>query len=259
MAATRGDEIGTHALSPPRPIIACATSLARGIMGRFGAAHDWSHVCRVMANAESLIADLAGRSPLSPPVVDRELVILGCILHDVANPRYAAATFTTPDAVVSLCMGYLVDRAHLVDEPERFAKLERIVRCASRADPADGPGAPPTPCIELDLVRDADRLDALGPVGIARACMIGADRGWTLVGPRTPTVAEWVAAGRPALPPDGTVAAYLYGQVLAGPASTLATAAARARAVPLVSHVESYLDALVAQVRCAAEAVAKHG
>lgn len=252
MAATHDDEVGARALSLPRPIVACATSLARGIMGRFGAAHDWSHVRRVMANAESLIADLAGRSRLSPPVIDRELVTLGCILHDVANPLYAAATFTTPDAVVSLCMGYLADRAHLVDEPERFAKLERIVRCVSRADPGDGPGAPSTPCIELDLVRDADRLDALGPVGIARACMIGADRGWTLVGPHTPTVAEWVAAGRPTLPPDGTVAAYLYGHVLAGPASTLATAAARARAPPLVSHVESYLDALVAQARSAA-------
>lgn len=252
MAATHGDEVSVHALSPARPIVACATSLARGIMGRFGTAHDWSHVRRVVANAESLMADLAGQSPLPPPVIDRELVILGCILHDVANPLYAAATFTTPDAIVSLCMGYLADRAHLVDEPERFAKLERIVRYASRVDLANGPDAPSTPCIELDLVRDADRLDALGPVGIARACMVGADRGWTLVGPHTPTIAEWVAAGRPALPPDGTVAAYLYGQVLAGPASTLATAAARARAPPLVSHVESYLDALVAQARCAA-------
>ncbi|AVK74568.1 Phosphohydrolase [Pandoravirus quercus] len=253
--ATHGDETDKRHLadSSVRPIVACASWLARGIMGRFGAAHDWSHVTRVMANAEALIADLASDPSAAAPTIDSELVTIGCILHDVANPLYAAMTFTTPDDIVALCVRYLVDRAHLVNEPERLAKLEYIIRHASRAELPDhciveAPAAQ-SDFIELDVVRDADRLDALGPVGIARACMIGADRGWTLVGPHTPTVAEWAAAGRPALSPDGTVAAYLYGQVLAGPASTLATSAARARAPPLVAHVESFLDALVAQAR----------
>ncbi|AGO83635.1 Phosphohydrolase [Pandoravirus salinus] len=233
-----------------RPIVACAISLARGIMGHFGAAHDMSHVDRVVANARSLVSGLVVDS--SPTTaIDTELVVLGCILHDVANPLYATMTFTTPEAIVSLCAQYLVDRGHLVDEPERLAKLKRIMRHASYVDPAEHAATEseqPT-FVELDLVRDADRLDGLGPVGVARACMIGAYHGWTLVGPHTPTVAEWIATGRPVLPVDGTVAAYLYGRVLSGPTSTLATLQARALAAPLVAYVESYLDALVAQNR----------
>lgn len=235
-----------------RPVVACAASLARGVLHHVGAAYDWAHVERTVAHAEAIV------DALGDDTIDRELVVLGCMLYDTVNPRYASSIFSTPEALASSYIDYLTDRAHLRDRPERLAKLDCILQRAavdngdpsSTVTPPDAGGTrDETSFVELNVVCDAHRLDSLGAVGVARACMLGAGRGWTLVGPRTPSVAEWIDAGRPALRPDGTVAAYLYGCVLAGPRFVLATVPARVMAQPLVAQLESHLDALIVQAR----------
>lgn len=126
-------------------------AIAAAIPGDDGA-HDTSHLHRVWRNARALLSD--------HPEADALVVMAACYLHDIVNlpknhpERHLASRQAAQQAVRELAAagfpaGLLPGVAHAIETHSFSAGL-----------------APAT--IEAKIVQDADRLDALGAVGLAR-------------------------------------------------------------------------------------------
>jgi uncharacterized protein len=118
--------------------------------------HDWFHVERVWKNAKLIAATELG--------ADLFTIELGALLHDIADSKFHAGDET---------LGPRVARQFLVDQqvlPETIDHVEQIIRNISFKG---GHGQCLFKSAELDIVQDADRLDALGAIGIARTFNYG--------------------------------------------------------------------------------------
>ena len=130
--------------------------------------HDFHHLRRVRALALRLAPALG-----ADPVVTE----LGAWLHDVADPKLNPA----PEAGRKALAGFL-DGLGL--SPERRAKVEEVAERVSFGHELAGDARPKSP--ELMAVQDADRLDAIGAIGIARAFAYGGAKGQAMHDPELP-------------------------------------------------------------------------
>ena len=120
--------------------------------------HDFEHTLRVWRNA-MLIAE-------TEPECDREAVALTALLHD-ADDHKLFATENNANA-----------RRFLEDHGITGEKAERICEAVNSVSFSKNRGKrPETP--EGRIVQDADRLDAIGAVGIARTFAYGGKHGRT--------------------------------------------------------------------------------
>ncbi|WP_313235023.1 HD domain-containing protein [Sporosarcina ureae] len=126
-----------------------------GIYNKFDASHDLDHINRVMKNAEKILA--------TEPGADELVVRLAVLLHDVEDAKYKE-----------------VHEATTVELLEKIGATQQItdnVISAIDSVSFSGGNAKDITSIEGAIVRDADRLDAIGAVGIARAFAFGGARG----------------------------------------------------------------------------------
>lgn len=145
------------------------------------AAHDAAHVERVVANAQALATVEHAR---------REVVLPAAWLHDCAtvpkdSPQRAAASRLAAAQAVAWLREW--------DYPAEF--LPGIAH-AIEAHSFSAGIAPGT--IEARVVQDADRLDALGAVGLARCLMLGGALGRPLYAAEDPWCEERPADDRAA-------------------------------------------------------------
>jgi uncharacterized protein len=124
-------------------------------------AHDASHLDRVWRNAQSLLTDY--------PEADVLVVLAACYLHDLVNlPKNDPAR-----ATASRLSGELArERLPALGFP--FEKLDAVVH-AIEAHSFSAAIVPRT--LEAQIVQDADRLDGLGLVGLARMFYISGRMG----------------------------------------------------------------------------------
>jgi uncharacterized protein len=120
----------------------------------FDASHDWQHIERVLANADRIMEKEAA---------DPFIVELAILLHDVSDPKYKEGD-SDPESEI-------LDSLDLSVEQKR--RITDIIRQVSFKG---GNGEAPS-SIEAKVVQDADRLDAIGAVGIARTFAYGGARG----------------------------------------------------------------------------------
>jgi uncharacterized protein len=129
--------------------------------------HDWWHVHRVWRTAVEI-----GREEGA----DLYVVQLAALLHDIAD-----AKFHDGDEEIGPRTAADWLRSLNVDEPT-IAHVSQIIRDMS----FKGAGVPtPMPTREGRVVQDADRLDALGAIGMARAFAYGGSRGRVLYDPES--------------------------------------------------------------------------
>ncbi|OAA68666.1 HD domain protein [Niveomyces insectorum RCEF 264] len=188
------------------PLVEAVTAAVRAHMTRYDGSHDFHHIRRVVGLARHLTAAEEARGV----VVNRRLVVLAALLHDVGDHKYAD---------VSVDEGTPGERGHgqhpgdedgATLDPASASVAAVLRRCAAVA--AASPAATATAACPPDLVRqvclvcrhvswstetktaasaaataalaarhpelaivqDADRLDALGAVGLARCFAFGA-------------------------------------------------------------------------------------
>jgi uncharacterized protein len=125
------------------------------------AIHDFDHVLRVLALAERL-AHAEG--------ADLEIVRTAVLLHDVA--RVQETDRMTHDHAQT---GAEMARHLLAGHPP--AKIEAVAEAIEAHRFRSGP-APRT--IEAQVLHDADKLDAIGAIGVARAFAYGGHEGQRL-------------------------------------------------------------------------------
>lgn len=127
--------------------------------------HDWWHIERVWKNARTI----AQTEP-----ADLFIVELGALLHDIADSKFNDGNET---------IGVEKAQAFLKSLPVDDSVIEHICRIITHISFKGGNFISEFFSVELAVVQDADRLDALGAIGIARTFNYGGFRGRELYNP----------------------------------------------------------------------------
>jgi len=127
--------------------------------------HDWWHIHRVWTNAK-LIAQTENADIL--------IVELAALLHDIADSKF----HNGDEEIGPFTAGKYLRSMH-VDEAT-VEHVQQIIRHMSFKASFDKPSFTSP---ELAIVQDADRLDAIGAIGIARAFTYGGFKGRELYNP----------------------------------------------------------------------------
>lgn len=127
--------------------------------------HDWFHIQRVVKNAKEIAAG---------EEVDEFVVELGSLLHDIADYKFHNGNEAVGPA---LARDFLQQQQ--VSE-EIIQHVENIITWISFKG---GNEQQPFTSPELQVIQDADRLDALGAIGIARTFNYGGFKGRPIFDP----------------------------------------------------------------------------
>lgn len=117
--------------------------------------HDWFHIERVYHNAIHI-----GKTEK----VDLYIVALGALLHDIADSKFHNGDET---------IGPKLAREFLFQLNVDSVDIEHIVNIIENVSFKGGRTKRSFSSLELDVIQDADRLDALGAIGIARTFNYG--------------------------------------------------------------------------------------
>jgi len=129
------------------------------------AGHDWYHIERVYKNA-LLIAE--------GEACNLMIVKLGALLHDIADSK-----FNNGDETV----GPKVAREFLESQKVSEGTIQHIVNIIVNISFKGGNFEKKFTSKELEIVQDADRLDAIGAIGIARTFNYGGFKNRQLYNP----------------------------------------------------------------------------
>lgn len=125
--------------------------------------HDYYHTMRVFNNATQ-IAIKEG--------ADLEIVQIASLLHDVDDHKISPKTSQNLDNA----RDFMKENGLLGDKIEQICEIIGEISFSKNGDK-------PPKTIEGKCVQDADRLDAIGAIGIARAFAFGGSRGRYLYNP----------------------------------------------------------------------------
>lgn len=121
--------------------------------------HDWWHIERVLKNAR----DIAETEQADMLVVE-----LAALLHDIADSKFHNGNEEKGPAVAGAFL------KSIEVEPAMIIHVQNIIRYMSFKSSFD---QSVFSSIEMQIVQDADRLDAIGAIGIARAFNYGGYKG----------------------------------------------------------------------------------
>ena len=129
--------------------------------------HDWFHIERVYNNAKLIAKD---------ETVDAFIVSLGALLHDIADSKFHDGDETVGPRVARSFL-----EKHKVPQ-DVILHVENIINHISYKSSLSGEQTFSSP--ELDVIQDADRLDAIGAIGIARCFNYGGFKNRALYDPK---------------------------------------------------------------------------
>jgi len=117
--------------------------------------HDWWHIYRVWKNAQLLLQE---------EDANQLVVELGALLHDIADSKFHDGDETIAPKKA---------RAFLESIQVEENIIQHVIEIINNISFKGGKVEQTFNSIELDIVQDADRLDALGAIGIARTFNYG--------------------------------------------------------------------------------------
>ena len=128
--------------------------LVKDIYNNMDASHDFQHIERVYENALTILK--------TEPTANEKIVRLAVLLHDVSDSKYATDK-SNEDRILN----------ELQLSANEIAHVKSVIAEVS----FNGGNELPATSLESKIVRDADRLDAIGAVGIARTFAYGGAKG----------------------------------------------------------------------------------
>ena len=132
----------------------------------YDSGHDWWHIMRVR--------NLAGIINSHEKSEDSFIVDMGALLHDFADSKFNGTSEKDDFDILS---DYLIANKLDYDSVLRLENIVRHVSFSSRNKTGKKEDA------LLDIIQDADRLDAIGAIGIARAFNYGGFRNNVIYSP----------------------------------------------------------------------------
>ncbi|KAL7929632.1 hypothetical protein V8C35DRAFT_314835 [Trichoderma chlorosporum] len=146
-------------------LVAKVTDYIKVYMANYDPSHDYSHIKRVVHLAQTIQAQV--------PNTNRDIVTLAALLHDVGDRKYLkpgedasrmiytaltslGASEELAEKVQAICLGVSYS-----SEIKDLAHVQNLIKQHP----------------ELAVVQDADRLDAIGAVGIGRTFTFGGAKG----------------------------------------------------------------------------------
>lgn len=136
-------------------IIEKTIEFVKNILSGAEAGHNWFHTDRVWKNAKLIYSNESG---------DRLIIELSALLHDIADSKFHEGD---EDLGPRIASDFL---ENLGLDQELITHVANIIRYMSFRS---GIGGQVFISQELKIVQDADRLDAIGAIGIARAFHYG--------------------------------------------------------------------------------------
>ena len=188
------------------------------------AAHDLSHIKRVLKNALQL-SDIEE--------TDDRIVVPAACLHDCVavakdSPQRHRGSRLAADAAAEFL-------ATIAYPGDLLAEVRHAIEAHSYS------AGIPVRSAEAAVVQDADRLDSLGAIGIARCLLVGGRLDRPLLDPEDPFCDERT-------PDDGRYTLDHFYSKLLGLPDTMQTAAGRAEAQRRADLMRRYLDDLRTEV-----------
>lgn len=135
-------------------------------MAPYDGSHDFAHILRVLGLSQTLRAQ-------NPDRYDRVTTILAALLHDVGDRKYLLPHQDSTTLVRDVLLSF--------GATDEFAnKIQTIASAVSYSSEVKDPQVVRDVIAkfpELEVVQDADRLDAIGAVGIGRVFTFGGAKG----------------------------------------------------------------------------------
>lgn len=128
--------------------------------------HDWFHTHRVFINAKRI-----AEAEIN---CDLEIVKLGALLHDIADSKFYNGDET---------VGSKMAREFLKKENANEETINHVVKIIENISFKGGNFERNFSSKELEIIQDADRLDALGAIGIARTFNYGGFKNRSIYNP----------------------------------------------------------------------------
>jgi len=147
------------------PVITQTIQFVKKTLANAEAGHDWCHIERVYKTALKI-----NETELGDPLI----VSLAALLHDIADSKFNGGD----EEVGPRIAGEFLHQLNL--EPLLIEQVQLIIRNLSFKASL---GTVTFQSKELDIVQDADRLDAIGAIGIARAFTYGGYKNRVLYDP----------------------------------------------------------------------------
>ncbi len=135
-------------------IVERVEATVRQRMSGQAAGHGMDHVMRVLSSARVIQAEVGG---------DLEIVELAALLHDVGDAKFHDGVERSAEFTREILAGHGADGE----------SIEHVAHIVDNLSFRKGKSAKPL-SLEGQVVQDADRLDALGAIGIVRTIEYGA-------------------------------------------------------------------------------------
>ena len=155
------------------PLIEATAAHVQAAMSGEGSGHDWWHVWRVWNTAKRI----ARAEAAAGAEVDSDVVELAALLHDLGDHKFHGG-----DTSVAPRMA----REWLYSQHADEETTEQVAEIVATLSFKGAGVATPMTTLEGMIVQDADRLDAIGAIGIARTFAYGGHKGRELYNPEIP-------------------------------------------------------------------------
>ncbi|MBP2833146.1 HD domain-containing protein [Aquimarina sp. U1-2] len=139
----------------PSAIVDKTIAFVRDTLHGAEGGHDWFHTQRVLKNAILIAKD---------EQVDPLVIALGALLHDIADSKFHDGDET---------IGPRLAREFLEQFDIEKECIDHVILIISHISFKGGNEQQQFRSKELDVIQDADRLDAIGAIGIARCFNYG--------------------------------------------------------------------------------------
>ncbi|MCO5612037.1 hypothetical protein L7F22_066299 [Adiantum nelumboides] len=153
-----------------REVVQEAEALAKTVMGRWDSSHDAFHAFRVRDLALSLASEEC------VPALTLQIVELTTLLHDIDDHKYVARQNEEHETAEQFLVRCNVPAAMI-------CSITSIIHNMGFKEELTGVFSLDQHTMEFKIVQDADRLDAIGAIGIARCFTFGGSRNHTIHDP----------------------------------------------------------------------------
>jgi uncharacterized protein len=152
-------------------LISKVTAYVEEYMSAYDGSHDYNHIKRVTGLAHKIYTEVKAQA--DAPALDLQIVTLAALLHDVGDKKYLKDGQDGNTLVHATLLDFGAEEAVA-------AKVQTIVLGVSYSSEIKNPASVQEliqKYPELAIVQDADRLDAIGAVGIGRTFTFGGAKG----------------------------------------------------------------------------------